>query len=304
MIDKSRWRILFAHSCNDNLNLGVLECLVLIEGGGCRALDFVLCHAGNCDIVTIKSVLDKEFFNTLCACNGNLLLGLYVDGIRLDVTFNLEGQVGMTLEHLYVVEQRGVRLRQQFGIVVKIDVGDGEYRALDSLVEVETQEGVILEDIGVEFLEDGEVAISLGVKRIVEARDELDFAAAEVGVFHYGTVASVLLLDKEVDIDVAFEGWVVEDHKRFEGFDLDGDLDGVAHAVSVFVVEDDVVDFTLAYGDGFKKFLPIVRTNEITCSVVVHAECGLCHAFAAGFVFDLALGIARCCSCDACGVFD
>ena len=76
---------------------------MLVEGGGSCTLDFVLSHTCDGNLVGIESVSHEELFDALCTSDGYFLLGLDVDGIGLDVTLNLECQVGMSFEHLDVV---------------------------------------------------------------------------------------------------------------------------------------------------------------------------------------------------------
>ena len=56
---------------------------------------------------------------------------------------------------------------------------------------------------------------------------------------------------------------------------MDGDLDGVTLTVEGAVVEDDIVFFILAHGDGLDEFAGLVFGEHLVSSLVEHADGGL-----------------------------
>ena len=250
----------------------VVVFLLGVEGGGGGTLDVGGGHAGGLDVGFGHAVFDKEFFDGLGTLEGNELVVLGVDAVGLDPPFDGEGYIGMVLEHLDVVHEVGVGGGEELVFIAEIDVGDGIDGAPLGTVEFHAEEGVLFKAVGIEVVEDGEIAVALGVEGVVESGDELDTATTEVFVVDDDTVVGVLFEDGEVDVDIFADFGVVEGDGDFEGFDKDGDFDAVAGAFGSDVVEHDVVDFALAHIDGADMAIGGGFGEEDVGGLVIHAD--------------------------------
>ena len=243
-----------------------------VESGSGGTFDVGGSHAGGFNVLLGNTVLNEELFNGFGTFEGDELVVFGVDAIGLNPAFDGEGYVGMILEHLDVVHEVGVGLVKELVLVTEIDVGDGINSTTFGSVEFHAKEGVLFKTVGVEIVEDGEVAITFCIKRVVEAGDEFDTATAEVLVVDDDAVVGVLFEDGEVDVEVFTHFGVVEGYGDFESFDKDGDLDAVAGTFGGDVVEKNVIDFAFAHIDRTDVAFVGGFGKENVFGFVVHAD--------------------------------